>query len=148
MWMRRHDFESLFEPMHFFRTRLGHVLDEFDRVYTHGTPWQAAGNYPKTNMVDTGETLEIVAELPGLQKEDLAIKIQGNYLAISGKSSNTVPEGYSIQRSERGEKSFSRSFTLPYEVNSEKATASLKDGLLKLTLPKSEAAKPRQITIN
>ncbi len=148
MWIRRHDFESLFEPMHFFRTRLGHVLDEFDRVYTQSSPWQTAGNYPKTNMVDTGEALEIVAELPGVRKEDLNIKIQGNYLAVSGKSSNNTPEGYTVHRSERGERSFSRSFTLPYEVDAEKVSANLQDGLLKLVLPKSEAAKPRQITIN
>ncbi|HRF91211.1 MAG TPA: Hsp20 family protein, partial [Desulfobacter postgatei] len=56
--------------------------------------------------------------------------------------------GYKLHRNERSSTTFSRSFTLPDEVDAEKVDATLKDGILYLTLPKSEAAKPRQITIN
>ncbi|MBU2431041.1 MAG: Hsp20/alpha crystallin family protein, partial [Proteobacteria bacterium] len=56
--------------------------------------------------------------------------------------------GYKIHRNERGTAAFSRSFTLPDDVDSEKVEATIKDGILYLSLPKSETAKPRQITIN
>lgn len=88
------------------------------------------------------------AELPGISKDDISIKIQGNYLEISGKRVIETPEGFKSHRNERSSTTFSRSFTLPDEVDAEKVDAALKDGILYLTLPKSEAAKPRQITIN
>jgi HSP20 family protein len=53
-----------------------------------------------------------------------------------------------VNRIERDTSNFSRSFTLPYEVDANQVVATLKDGLLKMTLPKSEAAKPKQISIN
>ena len=59
-----------------------------------------------------------------------------------------TPEGFKPHRNERSAATFSRSFTLPDEVDAQKVDATLKDGILYLTLPKSEAAKPRQITIN
>ena len=80
-------------------------------------------------------------------KTDLKIKIQGNYLEIGGTRTVDKPEGYKVHRSERGTERFSRSFTLPDEVDADMVSATLKDGILYLTLPKSEAAKPRQIEI-
>ncbi len=59
-----------------------------------------------------------------------------------------MPEGYKVHKTERLNGSFSRSFTLPDDVDSARVEATLKDGVLYLTLPKSEAAKPRQITIS
>jgi HSP20 family protein len=59
-----------------------------------------------------------------------------------------VPEGYKIHKTERLNGTFSRSFTLPDDVDSARVEARLKDGVLYLTLPKSEAAKPRQIAIS
>ncbi|MBT8362404.1 MAG: Hsp20/alpha crystallin family protein, partial [Deltaproteobacteria bacterium] len=81
-------------------------------------------------------------------KDAIDLKIQGNYLEISGTRKISAPEGYRVHRSERGSASFTRSLTLPADVDSGKVTATLKDGILVLTLPKSEAAKPRQISIN
>jgi HSP20 family protein len=106
------------------------------------------GNTPRTNLYDKGDTFELIAEVPGLSKEDLDVKIQGNYLEINGKREVKIPEGYRVHLSERGSASFTRSLTLPADVDSGKVSAALKDGLLILTLPKSEVAKPRQISIN
>jgi len=86
--------------------------------------------------------------VPGLAKDEITIKIQGNYLEISGSKQVAAPEGYRVHRSERGATSFTRSLTLPADVDSQKVSALLKDGLLVLSLPKLEAAKPRQININ
>lgn len=148
MWTRMNELERMINNMDIFRSRLGNAFQEFDRLTGQSHPWAAADKYPRTNLNDTGDNLEVMVELPGVSKEDINIKIQGNYLALSGKRSRTVPDGYTVHRTEREALSFSRSFTLPYEVDAEKVTAALHDGILVMTLPKSEAAKPKQIAIN
>jgi len=144
MIARMNDLNSLLGAMDLFRNRMNTMFNEFDR----GIGWTAVETYPRTNLCDTGDNLEVVAELPGLAKEDLNVKIQGNYLEISGTRKPSIPEGYKVHRIERETAAFSRSFTLPYEVDANQAVATLKDGLLRMTLPKSEAAKPKQININ
>ena len=99
------------------------------------------------NLYDTGEQLELHVELPGFAKEDIHIKVQGNYLELSGTRKTAVPEGYTAHRQERENPQFTRSMTLPIEVDSSLATATIKNGMLSLTLPKSVAARPQQITI-
>ena len=142
------DLDELMGAMEIFRNRMNSVFGNFDRPSFPGQIWTAGETYPRTNLTDTGDNLEVMAELPGIAKEDLNVKIQGNYLEISGTRKSDVPDGYSVHRTERGTASFSRSFTLPYEVDAAKVEATLKDGLLRMKLPKSEAAKPRQIAIN
>jgi len=148
MMTRWSDLNQVLGAMDLFRTRMNNVFSEFDRSHDIGQPWTGNGNYPRTNLADTGDNLEIVAEVPGVAREDLHVKIQGNYLEISGKRVADAPDGYTVHRTERKATSFSRSFTLPYDVDADKVQATVKDGLLKMTLPKSEAAKPRQISIN
>jgi HSP20 family protein len=89
-----------------------------------------------------------MAEVPGLPKEDLHVKIQGNYLEIAGSRDSDAPKGYRILKSERGSVSFSRSMTLPAEVDSSKVSASLKNGILYMTLPRAESSKVKTITVN
>jgi HSP20 family protein len=103
---------------------------------------------PRTNLYDNGDSFQIIAEVAGLTKEDLNIRIQGNYLELSGKRRPDAPEGYKVHRVERDMTSFTRSFTLPTEVNADKIEAALQNGLLTLVLPKAEAAKPKQINIS
>jgi Molecular chaperone (small heat shock protein) len=148
MITRWNDIHQMMGAMDLFRNRMNNVFNEFDRAYNLGQGWVAADTFPRTNLSDTGDNLEIVVELPGVLKEDLQVKVQGNYLEISGARKSDTPDTFKIHRTERGTGSFSRSFTLPYEVDASKVEATLKDGLLKMTLPKSEAAKPRQISIN
>jgi HSP20 family protein len=82
-------------------------------------------------MYDSGNTFKLLAEVPGIAKEDLNVKSQGNYLELSGTRQPDCPEGYRAHHLERGTESFSRSFTLPFDVDGKKV----------------EAAKPRQIEI-
>lgn len=146
MFTRWSDIDRMFEAMGLLRGRLDSMYDDFDRSF--GTGWTLGGNYPRTNMVDRGDFLELTAEIPGIAKSDLNIKLQGNYLEISGNRNVAVPEGYTVHRRERGTTSFTRSFSLPSEIDANKVTANLSNGILVLKLPKAEAAKPRQITIN
>lgn len=148
MVTRWNDLNQVLGAMDLFRTRMNNVFNEFDRSYPSGVTWTGNGTFPRTNLADTGDNLELIAEVPGVTRKDLNVKIQGNYLEISGKCASDVPEGYTVHRTERKTTSFSRSFTLPYDVDADKVQATMKDGLLKMILPKSEAAKPRQISIN
>ncbi len=148
MLTRLSDINRLFNAMDFFRNRLDSLYSDADWTYAPGLNWSVEDRFPKTNLYEDGDLFEIRAEIPGLGKDDLKIKIQGNYLEISGTRKTASPEKYSIHRTEREITSFTRSFTLPADVDSEKAKATLENGILTLTLPKSEAAKPRQITIS
>lgn len=148
MFARMSDIDRMFNAMGLLRGRFDNIFSEFDRTVGYGDDWSVVGNYPRTNLYDKGDLFELVAEVPGLSNEDLDVKIQGNYLEISGKREVEIPNGYRANRNERGSASFTRSLTLPSEVDSSRVSATLKDGLLVLTLPKSEAAKPRQISIS
>ncbi|WP_028317973.1 Hsp20/alpha crystallin family protein [Desulfobulbus elongatus] len=147
MMTRWHDIQNILGAMDLFRTQMNSLFTDFDRAYSSGRGWGGPDVYPRTNLNDTGDNLELIAEIPGVGREELNVKIQGNYLEISGSRTTDAPEGYTVHRTERPATTFSRSFTLPYEVDAAKVTATLKDGLLTMTLPKSEAAKPRQISI-
>ncbi|PIE58136.1 MAG: heat-shock protein Hsp20 [Desulfobulbus propionicus] len=148
MWNRMHAYTNFFEPVDFFRSQLDQMLGAAHRLHGCSLGSQTADRYPRTNIFDSGEALQIAAELPGLRKEDLSITIQDNHLEIQGHTAADRPEGYTLHHAERGQKNFCRSFTLPCEVDAETSTASLEDGLLKLVLPKAEASRARQITIN
>jgi HSP20 family protein len=147
MLTRFNDMHQFIGAMDLFRHRMNNLFSDFDRSYPAAAGWMVSEAYPRTNLSDTGDNLQITAEVPGVAKEDVQVKIQGNYLEISGSRKTNIPEGYKAHRNERGAGTFSRSFTLPYEVDAAKVEATLKDGLLNLRLPKAESAKPRQIAI-
>ena len=148
MFTRWNDIDRMFGMMDLLRGSMDRWSSDFGRNYGHGTNWIVSDGVPRTNLYDKGDHFTIRAEVPGFSKEDLNIKIQGNYLEMSGKREADVPKGYAVHRSERGTLNFSRSMTLPSEVDSTKVEAALKDGVLTLKLPKAEAAKPKQITVN
>ena len=150
MWTTGSDLDRVFGSMDLLRSRMNRLLSDFDRSYGRQTGWDIIDALPLTNLYDAGDRLEVKAEVPGMAKEDINIKVQGNYLEISGTRRSDTPEGYKPHREERDtEASFTRSFTLPSEeINSEKVGASLKNGILTITLPKTEAAKPKQVTIS
>jgi HSP20 family protein len=120
---------------------LARSFDQVERDFS-GT-W-----YPAVEILDNESEIVVKAELPGLKKEDIDINVEDNVLTVRGerKREEEVKEkGYF--RSERAYGSFSRSFTLPTTVAVDKINASYKDGVLSVTLPKAEEAKPRQIAI-
>lgn len=147
MLTRWSDFDSMFRTMDLLRSNLDVFLSGFERPGRFAGGWYAEEAMPRTNLYDRGGKLEIFAELPGFTRDELKVKVQGNYLELSGSRKPDAPEGYSTHRRERKVITFSRSFTLPCEVNGDGAEATLLNGVLRLTLPKSAAATPRQITI-
>jgi HSP20 family protein len=96
----------------------------------------------------TPDALVVEAALPGVKPEDVEITVTGDTLTISGSSSGESQReerGYLMREIRRG--SFSRTVTLPADLRTEAATAAFEHGLLRLSIPKAEAAKPRQIRI-
>jgi HSP20 family protein len=106
-----------------------------------------SAEWPRINLYDAGGELLIQAQVPGLTESDIQITANQEVLTITGERKNTTPQGYSVRRQERGRITFSRSISFPCKVNTEKTSATVKDGILTIRLAKSPEAMPRQISI-
>ena len=104
---------------------------------------------PAVDIFETGHELVVKADLPDIKAEELDIRVENNILTIRGerKFEKKVNENNYL-RVERSYGSFSRSFSLANTVNSEGIKAEYKNGVLTLTIPKREEAKPKQIKVN
>lgn len=106
------------------------------------------GNYPPVNVYNSADNMIVQCEVPGVAREDLDISITGETLVVRGVK--RAPEGeetFQYQRRERGSGGFSRTIVLPDKVDPDRIEAKLESGILTIKLPKSEAAKPRQINV-
>jgi len=103
---------------------------------------------PVVDIRETEDALMLTAELPGLNKDDVQITLENNVLTLSGERSfEKESKGETFHRIERSYGAFSRAFTLPANVRTDKVAAVFADGLLHVTLPKVEESKPRKIEI-
>lgn len=103
--------------------------------------------FPAMNVWDEGDHLVVEAEVPGLAEDALDISVVGDELTIKGERKPETEEGVSYHRHERGTGSFVRVLRLTAEVSADGVTATLRDGVLRIQLPKAEAAKPRKINV-
>ncbi len=105
--------------------------------------------YPLIDMIDSKDEILIYAELPGISKDDIKVKIHDGILTISGERKELeVPEKANCLIREREFGKFMRSIRLPHTVDVEKVSAEYKDGILKIRLPKKEEFKPKEIQIS
>jgi HSP20 family protein len=104
---------------------------------------------PPVDIQETGDAYLFHAELPGLTKEDIHITLENNVLRLSGerKFEKDVKKE-SFHRVERTYGTFTRTFTMPTQVDSQKVAAAFENGVLTVTVPKAEQAKPRRIEIS
>ena len=132
------------------------LQDRMNRVFeeTWGRTRRAEEDYvtgswmPAVDVRETKEAVEIQAELPGIDPKDVNVSVEGGVLTIKGsRLFEKATEGETYHRVERAYGSFERSFTLPTNVDPEKINAAFRQGLLHLTLPKREEAKPKAISI-
>lgn len=103
---------------------------------------------PPVDIFETDGEVVLKAELPGVKPDDVEVRVENNTLFLRGErrfEKEVNEENY--HRVERSYGSFSRSFTLPSSIDSDKVKAEYKDGLLTLTMPKREEAKPKTIKI-
>jgi len=101
---------------------------------------------PTVDIDESEEAFTIKAELPGVEKEDVSVHIENSVLTIRGEKKTETPDK-KRHRVECAYGSFIRSFTLPQAVNVDEVKAEYKNGILNLTVPKSAAAKPKQIDV-
>jgi HSP20 family protein len=130
--------------------RVKHMLDNlYSKESDLSFPSLHAGVFPSINLTEDKDNYYVRAELPGITKDDLDIEATGNNISISGERKiPSVGEGARYHRREREAGKFSRVIGLPGDINSELVSANLSNGILKLTAPKAEKAKPKQIAIN
>ncbi|MDX9951779.1 MAG: Hsp20/alpha crystallin family protein [Methylophilaceae bacterium] len=103
----------------------------------------------KIDVEEHDQNYTVHAEIPGVDKENIHVTIDGNQVSISAevRKENEVKEGVRVLRSERYFGSVSRSFTLENEIDESKAEAQYKDGVLELTLPKKTVSAAKRLTI-
>ncbi len=132
---------------------LNRLRDEMDRMFgqilgdTLPTASFGPTAFPALNVREDAEAFHVEAELPGLKMSDLEIFVLGRELTIKGRRTPPAVEGATYHRQERGSGEFSRTVRLPVPIDSDKVAASLKDGVLTVTLPKTPEAKPRRIDV-
>lgn len=103
---------------------------------------------PMVNLAENQNESVLTVELPGVNKEDVKISLEDGLLTISGeRKAQGIPEGSRWLRSESLTGKFIRTLELPHPVNSQAISAELKNGILRVVLPKAEEARPREITI-
>jgi HSP20 family molecular chaperone IbpA len=103
---------------------------------------------PPVNVIEDKEGITLYADLPGVPKEKLKLQIEGDSVTIEGELALDVPEGLEVTHAEVGLPIFRRVFTLSKELDPNKISAELANGVLTLRIPKAEYAQPRRIQIN
>jgi len=142
-----------FRDLMSLQERMNRLFDEsFRGVNRSGREedWALGGSWaPAVDIYEQEGNIVLKAELPGVEPKDVDIRVENNVLTLRGerKFDNEVKQD-NYHRVERAYGTFSRSFTLPSAVDTEKIKAEYKDGLLRVTLPTREEAKPKQISIS
>lgn len=124
--------------------------DEMNRMFD--TSLSGSNNQvdavPALNIYSNGNEAFIAAEVPGVDIKDLEISVVGSNLTVSGsREAEAMDEKATYHRQERTTGYFSRSIELPFPVEADKVEAALENGILKITLPRAEADRPRRISV-
>lgn len=128
------------------------LMDRFLTDGTSGALDTSAGTtertwMPPVDIIETDAAFTATVDLPGLTKDDIELSLEDNVLTLSGQRTSETSEDTKVRRSERAFGRFTRTFTLPREVDGSQVTAAFENGVLSLTLPKSEMAQVRKIEI-
>jgi HSP20 family protein len=129
---------------------MNRIFDEAFRGRAADDEWALGGAWaPAVDIYEHEGSLVLKAELPGIDPKDVDVRVENNTLTLRGErkfESDVKREKY--HRVERAYGTFSRSFTLPNVVDTEKIKAEYRDGVLRVTLPTREEAKPKQIQVS
>lgn len=102
---------------------------------------------PAVNVYEDAEQYVVEAEVPGFTLEQIEVLVEGDELTLAGTREIPAPAGGTVHRRERPAGEFRRGFTLPVAIAADRVQASLRDGVLQVTLPKAEAARSRKIAV-
>ena len=123
---------------------LAEVQNEFDRIFRWNFGDGVSGYYPPVNIRENENAYVVEARIPGLAKEDVSVELEGRKLTIKGEHKRAEAQ---YGREERASGKFERVITFKHALAQNGINAEVKDGILTVTLPKAEEAKPRKIEI-
>ncbi len=110
--------------------------------------WRTSPIFPALNVAKEGSSYTVSAEIPGMNLEDLEIRVEGDTLNLKGmRKPEPLGEGVSYHRKERASGLFQRSLTLPSRIDADEVKATYADGVLTIVLPMEKAALPKQISV-
>lgn len=130
--------------------RLNTMLDEAFGAWPFGVPNSSvtAAWLPAVDVFENKDAVKIVAELPGVRPSDVKIALENNTLSLTGEKQQVAEESADrVHRYERTYGAFERTFTLPSTVDADRIEALFEHGVLTISIPKAERAKPRQIEV-
>ena len=124
--------------------------DSFERVLTGATAQSALSRSPALDVAESEQAYTVTLDLPGVAKDEIKVSIDGRRVNVEARSSKNDErkDGDRLLYRERAESKYSRSFALPAEVDQERSSAKLDNGVLKLELAKRRVASAAQITVN
>jgi len=127
---------------------LRNVVNQIFEGLISGEGWPTLRRFPPVELSEEEDKFVVVADMPGVRKDDISVNLTGNLLSISGRREVERPsENASLIRSERRTGEFKRTIELPSPVDGDKVKATFKDGILTMVLPKREESKVRAIAI-
>jgi HSP20 family protein len=128
-------------PMVALHREMNRLFDDFARGID---PWFGGASWPRVDVREDAEAVEVVADLPGLSEKDVEVTISDGALVIQGETAGErSQEGDGLLMSERQYGRFHRAIPLGVEIDRERVSAKMKDGVLTVTLPKSAEARQR-----
>ena len=145
------DIGAASHPFLSLQREVDRLFEDFGRGFPSMQAF-AGGNggklMPSTDVTETDKEIEITAELPGLEEKDVQINLSDNLLTIRGeKKQQAEVKGERVHRYERSFGAFERTFALPSTVDPERIAADYDNGILTVSIPKAERARPREIPV-
>ena len=144
------DFDDTFRTLDLLNRRIDRTLEAWVRSPGTAAELQrrrGASPWPATNVFETKDAFVVKADVPGLAEADVSLSVEDDVLVLRGERKSRVPEGYKVHLRERAPVAFTRKLPLPAHVDVEAVGASLREGVLTITLPKAKEALPRQIAV-
>lgn len=124
------------------------MFDNLLQDFVVGDFTSAVKSFPAIDVAEHENEFVLLAEMPGVKKEDLKLTVENNALTLSGvRKPYEVPQDARVLMNEVRVREFSRSIEFPSDVEVDKIAAELQNGLLRVVLPKAEEAKPKQIEV-
>lgn len=141
MWNIWPDYDRQAQSLDALRQRMDQVFAEVANDANVDT-WQ-----PRAVATDTETGYALTLDVPGFADKDIQVTVHGDEVTVQGALKTEWPNDWTAHRLERGVLEFSRTFNFPTALDAEGATAAVRNGVLNVTLPKSAAARPRQISV-
>jgi len=134
-------------PLNQLRDEMDRLLSGFFGWFPGGTSVVAGRGQPGVNLWESGDAVFAELEVPGIKSDQIDVSVVGDELSLAVRREDVEQEGVTYHRRERGVGSFTRVVRLPVEVDADKVQAEPRSGVLTVTLPKAESAKPRKIEV-